>query len=110
MEQLLAQLCFLLSMNSQLSDPACKNSLKSAYIQSGGQSTYNLAQKYYQNKLYSEVNRNLLTDAFILGAIGDSINKKDFKVSTSCKPFCDTLSVDFNEKDQSYNLGFKWSF
>ena len=110
MNELFIQLCFLLSSQNQLNDPACENSLKAAYIQSGGQQTYNLAQKYYENKLYSQMDKDLLKPAIILGTIADTYNKKDLKVSTDFKPICDSLSTDFNEGNKSINLGLKWNW
>lgn len=108
MNELFIQLCFLLSSQNQLNDPACENALKAAYIKSGGQQTYNLAQKYYENKLYSQISKETLNPIFVLGAIADTYNKKDLKVSAPFKPFCDTFSADFNEGSKSVNLGMKW--
>lgn len=108
MDSLFLQLCFYMQMTYNFNSEACQKALNAEFVQSGGASTYNLAQKYYENKLYSEVDRKYVYSVVGIGGLYNAYKTKDIAFSTPFKPFCEELKVDFNEGNQSTSVSLKW--
>lgn len=116
MDGILAQICAYLALSATgLDTNACLQALKSGYIQSGTQTTYNQAQSYYTKK-GEELIRDNISNGVIYGAIGtyfinDAYIKKEIKLSTKCNMvLCDSINMDVGQTSQSYSLAWKWNF
>lgn len=110
MEQLFLQLCMTLQLNYNLPSNACSNSFNAIYTGSKEKSEIEFAEKYYENKTYDVLGKNVIYTGAGIGAIADAYNKKEIRVTTPFKPLCDSISLDLKQDSQSYGVGWKWNW
>lgn len=109
MEQLFLQLCMTLQLNYSLPSNACSSSITAMYAGSKEKSEIEFAEKYYENKTYDILGKDVIYTGAGIGAIADAYNKKEIKVTTPFKPFCESISLDLKQDYQVYGITWKWN-
>ena len=116
MNEIILNLCTYLAIATPGMKPdGCLAALNSAYIQSGGKSTYDMTESYYQKKgeglIRDNVNDKLIDAGIGAYYIKDVIQKQEIKLEAKCNMLlCDTIGLDLKNQIQTYNLGWKWTF